>query len=330
MQFPDSPTDPLAQLYLEDTDRKLPDRIDVRMRYVFFKTIARGGKCLIQGCKDLHLSRTICYKSLHREIADDPIEQQRFLREARVTAMLQHPNTVPVYELGRDNRGHLYFTMKLVHGYTMRELLNPQYRDRYDLVQLIGVVIQVGRALEYSHAHGVIHRDIKPENILVGPFGEVLLLDWGLAKVWNREGRSTEPLVGKGTEDPIDELSITQHGKLQGTVAFMSPEQVERSPEIDGRTDLYSLGVILYEILCGELPAKGTTADQVIDKILHSSPERPSTVTRRRVPRQLEELTMDCLQKDPERRIQSAAELVRDLQQDWTERSVEATRPQPD
>ena len=320
MQFHGSPKDRLEQLYVEETDRKLPDKIDVRTRYAFFSTLARGGKCLIQSCKDLHLSRTICYKSLHKEIADDPIEQQRFLREARVTAMLQHPNTVPVYEVGRDNRGHLYFTMKLVHGYTMRELLDPQYRDRYDLTQLVEVIIQVARALEYAHAHGVIHRDIKPENILVGPFGEVLLLDWGLAKVWNREGANQDITLQERDDESEMELSITQHGKLQGTVAFMSPEQVERRPTIDARTDLYSLGVVLYEILCGQLPVQGSRADDVIHEIIHGVPVKPSTLTRWKVPKQLEALTMACLEKDPERRLSSAEDLVRELQQDWGER----------
>ena len=320
MQFHGSAKNRLEQFYVEETDRNLPEKIDVRTRYARFTTLARGGKCLIQSCRDLHLSRTICYKSLHREIADDPIEQQRFLREARVTAMLQHPNTVPVYELGRDNRGQLYFTMKLVHGYTMRELLDPQYRDRYDLTQLVEVITQVARALEYAHAQGVIHRDIKPENILVGPFGEVLLLDWGLAKVWNRQGATQDTPVRESAEELEMELSITQHGKLQGTVAFMSPEQIERRSTIDGRTDLYSLGVILYEILCGQLPAQGSRADEVIAQILHEAPTKPSERTHARVPKQLEALTLACLEKDPERRISSASELIRELQQDWREK----------
>ena len=202
----------------------------------------------------------------------------------------------------------------------MRELLDPQYRDRYDLTQLVEVIIQVARALEYAHAYGVIHRDIKPENILVGPFGEVLLLDWGLAKVWNREG-SNQDIVPPDRDDGLEmELSITQHGKLQGTIAFMSPEQVERSPTIDARTDLYSLGVVLYEILSGQLPAQGSRVDEVIDQIIHGVPAKPSELTRWRVPKQLEALTMACLEKDPERRISSADELVRGLQQNWSER----------
>ena len=314
MQFPDASKD-AAAVFLEDTDRDLPKRIDVRTRYAFFKTIARGGKSIIQSCKDLHLSRVICYKGLRPEMLENDIEQKRFLREARVTAMLQHPATVPVYELGRDSRGNMYFTMKLVHGYTLRELLHEEYRDRYDLVQLMDVVVQIAHALDYAHSNGVVHRDIKPENILVGPFGEVLLLDWGLAKVWDKEGVPHEPPEGAAT--PHGEVTITHQGKLEGTPAYMSPEQIERDPDIDGRTDIFSLGTIVYEILAGQRPNHGETVHAVIQSTLNDTPEKPSVVATRQVPKRLEEITMRCIEKDPKERIGSAADLVRELQQQW-------------
>jgi serine/threonine protein kinase len=184
--FPEPPSDDYAMVYLENTDQELPEKLDQNTRYAYFKTIAQGGKALLQSCKDLYLSRVICYKTLRSEFAENPVEQKRLLREARVGAMLQHPNTVPTYEIGRDSRGHYYFTMKLVHGYTLREILD--YRQRYDLKKLMNVLIQIGNALEYAHTHRVIHRDIKPENILVGPYGEVLLLDWGLESGWDQRG----------------------------------------------------------------------------------------------------------------------------------------------
>jgi len=293
----------------------LPGKININTRYAYFKTIAKGGKCLIQACKDLHLSRVICYKSLLPEFADDPIEQQRFLREARVSAMLQHPNTVPTYELGRDNKGHYYFTMKLVHGYTLREILD--YRERYDLSQLVDVIIQVAHALEYAHAHGVVHRDIKPENILVGPFGEVVLMDWGLAKVWKTDG-SDAVLPSDKDDTYSDDLSITRRGKLQGTVIHMSPEQIDKAPDIDGRTDIYSLGTILYEILTGKTPSDGDTMDQIIDSIKNQEPPLPSETTSLYIPPLLEKATMACLKKKPEDRIQTANELIRLLQEDWS------------
>ena len=195
-RFSSAPEDDYPIVYLADTDKPLPRNVNPHTRYAYFKLIARGGRSIIQSCKDLHLMRVVCYKSLKAEFADDPDEQRRFVREARVSAMLQHPNTVPTYELGRDLQGHYYFTMKMVHGYTLREVLD--YRERYDLTRLVEVIIQVAHALEYAHGHGVAHRDIKPENILVGPFGEVLVLDWGLAKVWHPEGTpAPEPDTAK-------------------------------------------------------------------------------------------------------------------------------------
>jgi len=314
MKFPEQKQE-YASVYLEDTDKALPEKININTRYAYFKTIAKGGKCLIQACKDLHLSRVICYKSLLPEFADDPIEQQRFLREARVSAMLQHPNTVPTYELGRDNKGHYYFTMKLVHGYTLREILD--YRERYDLSQLVDVIIQVAHALEYAHAHGVVHRDIKPENILVGPFGEVVLMDWGLAKVWKTDG-SDAVLPADKDDTYSDDLSITRRGKLQGTIIHMSPEQIDKAPDIDGRTDIYSLGTILYEILTGKTPSDADSMDKIIDNIKNHEPPLPSETTSLYIPPLLEKATMACLKKKPEDRIQTANELIRLLQEDWS------------
>ncbi|MGR8950734.1 MAG: serine/threonine protein kinase [Gammaproteobacteria bacterium] len=313
--FPEPPKDDYAVLYLEDTDKPLPKKINQSTRYAYFKTIARGGKSIIQSCKDMHLGRVICYKSLRPEFANDPIEQQRFLREARVSAMLQHPSTVPTYEVGRDSRGNYYFTMKLVHGYTLRELLD--YRDRYDLKQLFDVLIQIAFALDYAHTHRVAHRDIKPENILVGPFGEVLLLDWGLAKVWDATG------AGEVEDDKTDSLneepqtSITGQGNLQGTATYMSPEQIRRDPNIDFRTDIFSLGVVMYEVLAGRPPFEADTVSEMIAQVTDTASRKPSEFAPWKVPKLLEDLVMRCMEKSPTARIQSCAEIVRLLQEDW-------------
>ena len=302
-------------MLLEDTDKPLPENVSLSTRYAFFSTIAKGGKSLIKSCKDLHLSRWICYKTLRPEFVDDEIEQKRLLREARVSAMLQHPNTVPTYELGRDNRGNLYFTMKLVHGYTLREILD--YRERYDLTQLVDVIVQIGHALEYAHTHGVAHRDIKPENILVGPYGEVLLLDWGLAKVWGPEGESGEDLDDSGSDKAGEDLSITARGKIQGTVSYMSPEQINKDPGIDQRTDIYSLGSVLYEVLCGRTPAVGETMDQIVQSTLNDAPPAPSSLATGRVPALLETTCMNALAKDPADRFDDIGDMIRLLQEDW-------------
>ena len=314
--FPERPKDEYESLYLEDTDKQLPEKINPNTRYAYFKTIARGGKAIIQSCKDLHLSRIVCYKTLKPEFADNEIEQQRFLREARVSALLQHPGTIPTYELGRDTKGRYYFTMKLVHGYTLREILN--YRERYDLEQLIDVIVQVANALEYAHSHRVIHRDIKPENILVGPYGEVLLMDWGLAKVWRKDGSSEEVSEQPKTISRKKVSSMSDLEDLQGTLSYMSPEQLNRDPEIDYRTDIYSLGVVLYEILAGELPFIGEMVNEVKQLILQEEPVKPSRKTSAYVPKLLESIAMQCIKKDPKARLQQMSEFTRLLKEDWS------------
>ena len=312
LNFPQPPKS-YASLYLEETDKPLPKKINPHTRYTMFSTIATGGKSLIKSCKDLHLCRFVCYKTLRPEFIEDEIEQQRLLREARVSAMLQHPNTVPTYELGRDGRGNYYFTMKLVHGYTMREILD--FRERYDLTQLVDVIVQIGHALQYAHTHGVAHRDIKPENILVGPYGEVLLLDWGLAKVWKSDGSTVEDPASE--EESAEALTITGHGKLQGTASYMSPEQINRDPNIDHRTDIYSLGAILYEILAGRTPFVGDKVHEVISSTLKDDPPVPSAMSKQPIPAVLEQSAMRCLQKNPGQRFESISQLLRELQQDW-------------
>ncbi len=303
------PTD-YPTVYLEQTDKDFSDSLQSNFRYAYFKTIAKGGKSLIQSCKDMHLGRVVCYKSLLPEVADDPIEQKRLLREARISAMLQHPNTMPTYELGRDRKGHYYFTMKLVHGYTFREIID--FRERYDLGQLLDILVQVAYALDYAHTHGVVHRDIKPENILVGPFGEVLLLDWGLAKVRSETGQAAD-IDAVDPQVSAPEKTMTGFQKLQGTVSYMSPEQMDKSPDIDGRTDIYSLGVVLYEAICGELPVSGDTVDKVMASVRNDVPPLPSTLTTMPVPTLLEETVMHCLQKSPAQRLATMGDFVRQL-----------------
>ncbi len=299
-------------LYAEDTDAPLPETLNPNTRYAYFSEIAKGGKSLIKSCRDLHLRRTICYKTLRPEFVGDPIETRRLLREARISACLQHPNTVPTYEIGRDNRGNYYFTMKLVHGYTLREVLN--YRERYDLTQLMEVIEQVAQALGYAHSKGVLHRDIKPDNILIGPYGEVLLLDWGLAKVWHRaDSADNDEDINESEGDP----GMTGEAKLQGTVMYMSPEQINRDPDISFQSDLYSMGALMYEALTGVTPFQGDLIPTLLQQIRTETPPDPRNVSKQHVPDVLAKLTMQCLQKDPAMRPHSAEDLVRILRENW-------------
>lgn len=308
-----------TNVYLEDTDKALPEVLNPRTRYMFLNTLATGGKSLIKSCKDMHLNRVVAYKTLRKEFLNDEIEKTRFLREARVSAMLQHPSVIPVYEIGRDNQGQYYFTMKLVHGYTLREIMD--YRERYDLSQLIDVIIQISHGLAAAHSRGVAHRDIKPENILVGPFREVLLLDWGLAKVWGKDGKSADfDYPGAKLEEKFAEKldkSMTGYGKLQGTVCYMSPEQIRRDPDISFSTDIYSLGSVLYELLTGTPPFESDKIYELLDMVKNQEPVRPSEINKYPVPKTLEKLCLRCLQKDPKLRPASMEEIIQILQLDW-------------
>ncbi len=313
LKFP-QPAKEYSHVFLEDTDQPLPEKLNPNTRYMFLSTIAKGGKSLIKSCKDMHLNRVIAYKTLRPELVDDEIEKTRLLREARVSAMLQHPNTIPVYEVGRDNRGNYYFTMKLVHGYTLREIMD--YRERYDLTQLIEVIEQTARGLAYAHTHGVAHRDIKPENILVGPYGEVLLLDWGLAKVWRKDGTTLEDTSEDNSIADSDK-TMTGHGKLQGTLCYMSPEQIRRDPDISFSTDIYSLGSILYELLTGQPPFNSDMTYEILDMVQNQQPAKPSEISKYPIPKILEALCLKCLKKDPAGRPASMDDILLTLQQDW-------------
>ena len=169
--------------------------------------------------------------------------------------------------------------------------------------------------LKSVHEHGVIHRDIKPENILIGPYGEVLLLDWGLAKVWHKNLLKIEDESEEAEND--NEAGMTGEAKLQGTVMYMSPEQIARDPEIGFQADIYSLGAVLYEVLTGSTPFQGKIVRVLMDQIRSDLPNDAKKVGGGAVPNILADLAMQCLQKQPQHRPTCAAEIVRILKDDW-------------
>jgi len=313
-------------IHVEDTDAPLPDRvINSDMRYTDYKILAKGGKCLIQTCKDNYLGRTVCHKSLLKQFQNNSAEQKRFLREARVTAMMQHPNTIPVYEINRNSQKHYFFTMKLVEGLSLEKIIemmqlgDVSLNTEFKLDRLLGMFIQLGNALAYAHTHGVVHRDIKPANIVIGSFGEVFLLDWGLAKVWNKDGEASQddPLVITQSNDSQDkDYSLTGHGKIEATPLYMSPEQITHSANVDLRTDIYNMGALLYEILTLQTLAWGNNLSELLHNTQHHIAIPPSIKTPERlIPKELDPICMKCIEKKPENRYQSISALISDIRE---------------
>jgi eukaryotic-like serine/threonine-protein kinase len=323
-------SDGYPRIILSGTDLDLPpDFTNSFSKYAHFQPITKTGKTILESCWDSSTGRTIALKRLQPQVANDEKERRRFLREARVTAQLAHPNTVPVYEIGHDNEGGLYFTMKKIAGEDMFKILqrlswgDKTTSENYPVERLLDMVIQTSLALAYAHVHGVIHRDVKPENIWVGNFGEVILLDWGVAKVW---GRVESPLgVPESLDDSDGGLSLTDSKQLQtltltgerpGTPLYMSPEQVQGHKYIDERTDIFSMGVVMYEMLTFKEPFRGHNINETFDNIVNHEPVPPSELplprnaVPRAIPKSLEAVILKAVSKEPKDRFQSMLEMI--------------------
>lgn len=235
-------------------------------RYRLQGEIARGGVGVVLKGRDDDLGRDVAVKMLKKDFQEYPAMLQRFVEEAQIGGQLQHPGILPVFELGRTGRGRLFFSMKLLRGQTLAKLL----RERTDLesgrLKVLGIFEQVCQTMAYAHSRGVVHRDLKPSNVMVGPFGEVQVVDWGLAKVLPQGGSAEErhaaAVQAEGPEvETIRSISGDSRslvGSVMGTPSYMSPEQARGEIEqIDERTDVYALGAILCEILTGQPPLSG-------------------------------------------------------------------------
>ncbi|MGB0766853.1 MAG: serine/threonine-protein kinase [Phycisphaeraceae bacterium] len=321
---------------IAETDAPMPRQwLSGSLKYADFEPLTEGGTAELQTCLDKNLHRRVVYKTLHAHLQDSELETARFLREARVTAMIPHPGTVPVYELGRDRSGVLFFTMKRLEGRDLRSiLLSISAKDKaavaaYPLAVLVDVLIQACQTVSYAHAQGVIHRDLKPANILVGAFGEVTVLDWGLAKVrGEREGSEVEEAVEKATSGKaMVSLELTQPGKRYGTPLYMSPEQARGDAGLDERTDVYNLGSILFEMLTNKNLVWGNDVEEVLGQVLDRPTPVPSEVSPdRAVPGELEAICLKALAKEPAERYASVAAMVGDLSAYRTGRPVSVYR----
>ncbi|MEM7601402.1 MAG: serine/threonine-protein kinase, partial [Verrucomicrobiota bacterium] len=254
---------------------------DSPVPFIFGQHIARGGMGAILEADDCKFGRKIAVKVMLSEADSDDEQRSRFVQEAAVLGRLEHPNIVPVHDLGRDSNGDLYYTMKLVKGQTLQAILDSlRLRDaeaiiHYPLDQLLDIFRKVCDAIAFAHSEKIIHRDLKPENIMVGEFGEVLVMDWGLSKILGADRDATKdntdhsvPDVSDDESSSEEELLATLEGSILGTPRYMSPEQATGDvAAMDTYSDIYALGGILYAVLTLNPPVNGDSLYEVLSKV---------------------------------------------------------------
>jgi PAS domain S-box-containing protein len=296
-----------------------------RERYDRLRLHATGGIGRVWLAHDGDLGRDVALKELRPERAGQAALQARFLQEAQITGQLEHPGIVPVYELARaPDGGQPFYTMRFVKGRTLSEAARA-YHDRrlagqadtLELPALLNAFVTVCNTVAYAHSRGVIHRDLKGQNVLLGDFGEVVVLDWGLAKLVGRAdaeaGAPSIVLDGTGRDS-----GYTVQGQVLGTPAYMAPEQAAgRLDQIDRRTDVYGLGAILYEILTGAPPFTAATTAEVLRQVREEDPVPPRRLCPD-VPAVLEAVCLRSLAKEPGARYASANDLAQEVQH-WQE-----------
>ena len=310
------------------------DRITRRGLY------STGGIGHVWLAHDKVLDREIALKELKADQSQSEINRQRFFREAQITAQLTHPGTVPVYDYVEDG-GRSYYTMKFVKGRTLTEAITDYHEWRREhaetgvtsrLIQLLTQFVSVCNTIAFAHSRQVIHRDLKTENVIVGDFGEVIVLDWGLAKRLSEKEPTPDNTVEEmGAtllyEEQHEKLTASQtiQGDKLGTPAYMSPEQARGEVNmLDERTDVYGLATILYEILVGDPPFLGKSIVAVLENVIHDTPKSPGECVEG-VPRELEQCCLRGLSKKRENRQQSAAELAGEIQ-NWIAERAERKR----
>jgi len=278
-------------------------------RFEVMGEIARGGMGRILEARDAEIGRTVALKVLRTTLSVEEQQIIRFVAEAKITGQLQHPNIVPVHEIGATSEGELYFVMKRVDGRSLRELVDdlaasPELQAEWSRARLLRVFLAVCNAVAYAHDRGVLHRDLKPANVMVGAFGEVLVMDWGVARLLDAaEFHDRDHVVREVT------VGDTEAGAVVGSAGYMSPEQA-RAEGLDERSDVWSLGAILYELLTLCAPYEGANYFFLLAQTDEGPPEDPRTrAPGRDIPDEIAAVCMQALAQSPEDRFPSASAL---------------------
>ena len=336
------------------TETVTPPMLGVE-NYHVGQEIARGGMGSVLEAEDGKLKRTVAVKVMTQDAEVDPAMRRRFVREAEVLAMLAHPNIVPIYDIVWDDGMPLFYAMKKVQGQTLQAILNslrkeePEALSEFPLNRLLSIFRKACDAVAFAHSKGILHRDLKPDNIMVGEFGEVLVMDWGIAKRLDSEtlrqgdGEKDDSVLSASQNLQVSLSAATLQGAVMGTPQYMSPEQAQgRVDELDERSDIYSLGAILYAILTLRPPVEGKTAQEVLEKVRSGQITAPMALKtgsrtkgkalekgelvnasqveplrhrgRGRVPAGLSSVAMHALKLDKTQRYSNVPSLIKDIE----------------